>query len=248
MMAPTQKGQGFPSKSVDKPICFPEFMRRVTLGVLFMLPRLRLSLAIGVGRSVPVDPSAFLKGSNGICSTNLRPEGVITSFHCIPRGVDPFQVGHLFSKNNCGLASFDKFDSDRQKVSFVSGSKFCTCDTDWLARKAGCPNRSACRPSCKLQGEGPSTDAREEVALGVSVDVAWLNIGYAPCVYVALWYQPLIDQFLQPCCRWLVPLVVVVHAFLSFRVPVMLRRSLLRACSIVATHLAVSTLLMGFLP
>jgi hypothetical protein len=58
IMLATQKGHGLPSKSIDKPTCFPICTLRVIAGVLPRLPLFRLSDAIGVGSSFgkPVEP------------------------------------------------------------------------------------------------------------------------------------------------------------------------------------------------
>jgi hypothetical protein len=45
-----------------------------------------------------------------------------------------------------------------------------------LAGATSCPNRSIVGPSGKSEGETPSGDAREEVALGVASEVIGLNI------------------------------------------------------------------------
>jgi hypothetical protein len=44
------------------------------------------------------------------------------------------------------------------------------------------PNRSVIRPACKAQRVRPSADAGEEVALGVSTQVVWLDINDASLV------------------------------------------------------------------
>ena len=49
MILSTQEGQGAPSNSIDKPICLPAACRRDMAGVFPIDPRLRLSLACGVG-------------------------------------------------------------------------------------------------------------------------------------------------------------------------------------------------------
>jgi hypothetical protein len=54
-------------------------------------------------------------------------------------------------------------------IAFASGA-------EGLAGARACPNRSVCRPTCKLQGEGPSANTGEEVALGVSVEISRLNV------------------------------------------------------------------------
>lgn len=78
-----------------------------------------------------------------------------------------------------------------------------------------------------MQGERPSADPGEEMALGVSHKLIWSDIFNTPFVNIAVRDELLTDQLAQPCRRAGVEFVVVVHACLAlFTIP--------RTCSVVS--------------
>jgi hypothetical protein len=78
-----------------------------------------------------------------------------------------------------------------------------------LAGRASCPYRSAIRPSSHSEGERPSCNSSEEVALGKFFKVIWMDIDNAPVVNIAVWYQAAFDEFPEPLGRVFIPLIVI---------------------------------------
>jgi hypothetical protein len=94
---------------------------------------------------------------------------------------------------------------------FISSSGTFARDRERLARARTGDDLAIIGPPSKAAGEGPSTNACEEVKLSVSSKLIWVNICDAPFVNVAGGYQVLGNKFAQPCSRLLVEFVVVVH-------------------------------------
>ena len=84
-----------------------------------------------------------------------------------------------------------------------------SCGRERLAGAGACPKRSVIRPSCEASCVGPASDAGEEMALGVSLDVVGSDINDAPFINVARCNVPSGDQVAQPLSGVRVDLVVI---------------------------------------
>jgi hypothetical protein len=62
-------------------------------------------------------------------------------------------------------------------MTFVIGRLAAAGCAEWLAGARACPNRSVIWPAGKPEGEGPSADPGEEVALTIGPQVVRSNIG-----------------------------------------------------------------------
>ena len=77
-----------------------------------------------------------------------------------------------------------------------------------------CPNRSIWPPACEVQGVGPPSDPREEVALGESFEVTGIYLLQVSVVDHAWRYLSGANEFSQPSGGESVVFVVVVHPFI----------------------------------
>jgi hypothetical protein len=109
-----------------------------------------------------------------------RPEGVTFSLQVIVNKVEP-PVGNrcfnLFTKDNVRAALADEAKPRRPKVARIVSPSLGTCRAEGLAWATTRPNRSVVRPSGESEGVGPATDPGEEVALGKSSEIVWLDVG-----------------------------------------------------------------------
>jgi hypothetical protein len=83
------------------------------------------------------------------------------------------------------------------------------CRAERLARTGTSPNRSVVAPSGGSQGMAPNADAGEEVALGETAQVAWVDIFNTPFVNIAGRNVASINQVAQPLGGCWVDFVVV---------------------------------------
>ena len=93
------------------------------------------------------------------------------SFQVSTNSGEPFTskfARNLLAKDDWRTALRDEAVEDRPEVAFVGGAELLSGCAEWLARATSGPNRSSCRPAGEFEGEAPSADSGEEVALGVS--------------------------------------------------------------------------------
>jgi hypothetical protein len=96
-------------------------------------------------------------------------------------------------------------------VAFVLVAKLFSGATEWLAGAGAGPNRSIGWPSSKLQGIVPPSNSGEEMALGVSCEIAGLHITDTSPINVAGGNKSGCDKFSQPGCGFWVKFIVIVH-------------------------------------
>jgi hypothetical protein len=116
---------------------------------------------------------------------------------------------NLLSSDDCRAALFDEVEEGRPKVPLVSKPSALTCRAERLARAAAGPDWPIVGPSCAAQGERPSADPGEEMALRESGEFVGSYILNAPCVYNAVCNQAGLDEFAQPGRSERVNLVVI---------------------------------------
>lgn len=118
-MPPTQKGQGAPLNSIDKPICFPKRIRRWIDG-METSPLSRLSDALGVRNKVKPLPGV---GSADATSAQIRRRcGVVCVFQVIENRVEPREAKascNLLPKDNWRAALGDKSEPGGPEVTLV---------------------------------------------------------------------------------------------------------------------------------
>lgn len=115
-----------------------------------------------------------------------RPHGVVHGFQITAHKGDPRSPSrNLFSKD-CWRASLgDKFSPNRPEVTGVGEAKLPTGDTPRLAGAASAPYRPFVRPPGNSEGEWPSANSREEMALDVPPQFVGTHINDAAFVNIA---------------------------------------------------------------
>lgn len=116
------------------------------------------------------------------------PEGVVQGFQVSVYKVDPrldSLTRNLFSKDDWRRALLDEPGKRRPKVPWVLKPKSIACRGERLARTGTGPNRSIICPAGAPKGEGPDTDAGEEVALLETAQVAGVDILDTPFIHDA---------------------------------------------------------------
>ena len=97
------------------------------------------------------------------------------------------------------------------EVPLVSKPASLACRGERLAGARPAPDGGCGGDSCKLEGEAPSPDPCEEVALCVSFKFIGSDILDRPFIHHAGRNQSSLDELPEPCCGERVVLVVVIH-------------------------------------
>lgn len=120
-----------------------------------------------------------MRGTDARRRERNSPEGILHGFHVSLYKVDPricVFARNLLSKDDCRLALADEPMEVRPEVPLVIKPTSRACRAERLARTGTSPNRSIIGPAGAAKGVGPSADAGEEMALGVGLEVIWVNI------------------------------------------------------------------------
>jgi len=91
----------------------------------------------------------------------------------------------LLSDDNARSALADEIEPYRPQVAFVFDAFPFACAAEWLARARSGPHRSVVRPSGLPERVRPDTNAREEMALRESVEIACPYIPNVPFVNIS---------------------------------------------------------------
>jgi hypothetical protein len=141
-----------------------------------------------------------------------RPDGVTVSFQVIANKVKPAvsnRSRNLLTKEDWRAALADEAMPRWPKMARIGPPPRFSRTTEGLARTTTRPNRSVIGPSGESEGEAPSADAGEEMALGVASEVVGSHIGDRSCINVTFRYLPSFNQFPQPCSGERVEFVIV---------------------------------------
>jgi len=160
------------------------------------LPNDRLFCSIGVGH--PEQPLSDMRGADATSWQYHRPAGVVFRFQVIEYSIEPSvpnRARHLFSKDCCRATLADEPHELGPQVALVGCPFAFPGARERLAWAGTGPNRPATVPSGEVEGDGPATDASEEMALVESIKVASVHIRNTPFVHVAGGYQALAYQF-----------------------------------------------------
>jgi len=101
---------------------------------------------------------------------------------------------NLLAKDNWRAALLDEASELGEEVPTVEKSALTACCRERLTRATACPDRATLGPSGESKGEWPASDAREKVALGVSVEIGGVNVCDGSVIDVSLRQLPLFDQ------------------------------------------------------
>jgi hypothetical protein len=90
----------------------------------------------------------------------------------------PVVARNLLSKDLCSSALADEPKPRWPEMAGIFDPFAFSGIAERLAGARACPNRSRFGPPCKSEGEAPSADAGEEVALSVSIKFMRLDFRY----------------------------------------------------------------------
>lgn len=141
-----------------------------------------------------------------------RPDGVSLRFQVSRNSVEPSEAipaRNLLSKQCCRAALSDEPKPRRPEMTGIVEAFAFSGSAEWLAGAGSRPKRLIVSDACETQREGPATDAGEEMALGVSGEVAWLNVLDVSFVNEAWRDESSADEFSEPSGSEAVVLVVV---------------------------------------
>jgi hypothetical protein len=136
------------------------------------------SVALVVGQ--PVQPLPDVRTANA-CRTKYRlPNGVRFRFQVSLYKVEPAvsnRVIRLLSKDDWRLSLADESYPRRPEVTRVIKPLAFACTREGGAGAASGPDFSIIGPSGESESVGPNSDTCEEMALPVSAEVVWFDIG-----------------------------------------------------------------------
>ena len=148
-----------------------------------------------------------------MCSHNHRPARVAFCLQVRRNKVEP-SVGNrrlnLLTNDKLRSALRDEAEELRPQVPLVLRAALLPRRGERLARARPRPAFEALHAR-EPEGIGPPADSGKEMALGIPLEIFWLNFRDASLIYVPLRDRPLLHQFPQPFAGRGVVLVVV-HA------------------------------------
>lgn len=149
---------------------------------------------------------------DGTSRNNGRPNGVADAFQVRMHSVEPMlsnRCRNLLSHDDSGPAGTNKPMEFWPEVAFVVAPASLAGNAERLAGATSGPEGTVIWPSSQSSSVGPSSDAREEVALSVALEVVGSDIDYAPFIDIARRDVAGRDQVAEPQRRIGVDLVVV---------------------------------------
>ena len=164
----------------------------------------------GVGH--PVKPLPDVGASEARRAGIDRPRGVRILFQVSEYKVEPSKAVfacNLLAKDNERAALADEPEPIRPEMARIIESFAFAGGAERLAGATSCPNRSVIGPSGEPQGEAPSADAGEEVALRVPAQIIGTHVDDGALVNVSGRDVPGGDEVAEPLRGIRVDLVVV---------------------------------------
>jgi len=146
---------------------------------------------------------------------NNRPAGVTFCFQVRENSIEPSVSNRCFNllpKNALRFALSDEPESDRPQVTLVFAPFTFSGRTERLTGETGAPNRSACRPACKLEREIPSGNPSEKSNPLVSPQILSPHITDASIIHHPFRDQPVRYQPFQPPHRSRIVVIVIIHS------------------------------------
>jgi hypothetical protein len=174
----------------------------------------------GVGH--PVQSLSEVGRADAVCAEYGRPEGVAFAFHVSRHKIEPAvpnRCFNLLSKHDCRTPLGDKSKEVGPEVAGVVDALLLARRREALAGTGASPDGSIVGPPGLTQGETPSADPGEEVALHEAVKIDPSDVSDAAFVDDTIGNQPFRDELAEPCGRLRVMFVVirVRHAANSIR-------------------------------
>jgi hypothetical protein len=143
------------------------------------------------------------------------PDGVVFSFQVCLYSIEPTvsnRAFNLLTKDAVRATLADEPVKLGPEMPLVGLAFLLPRRAKGLARAGTSPDPSIAGPSGEIEGETPSADSSEEMALSESSKVGWLNFRDASFIDFPLRYQPVRDEFAEPGSGVFVELVVIVQA------------------------------------
>jgi hypothetical protein len=141
-----------------------------------------------------------------------RCAGVAFRFQVSENKVEPAPSNrrlNLLTKDCSRSALADERCPRRPQMTFVIGRLAAAGCAEWLAGVRACPNRSVIGPSGEAQGDAPSSDAGEEMALRVFSEVTGPHVNNASLIHIPRGNVSSINEIAEPLCGIWVCLVVI---------------------------------------
>ncbi len=149
-----------------------------------------------------------------MCAQYGRPAGVAFCFQVCRYSIEPTvpnRACNLLPKDMLRAALADEIEEGGPQVALVFLGESFPGAAERLARTRARPGWLICWPTCELQGERPSANTGEEVALRKLSQIVGANINNASFVHSSSWNKTALDELAQPRgCFWIV-LIVIVH-------------------------------------
>jgi len=138
---------------------------------------LDISLTLGVCQPLSDKPEALsdVRRADARSAQISRPDGVSRCFHVSAYSVEPAEAvlaRNLLSKDDCRAALVDEHVESGPEVALVGKSGSLSGGAEGLAGAGAGPDGPVVGPSGEAEGVAPDADAGEEVALGVTLEVA----------------------------------------------------------------------------
>jgi hypothetical protein len=174
---------------------------------------LRSSFDIGVGHEPNPLPDVWR--ACAVCAKYGSPDGVTFCFQVCRNQIEPTSPNrcfNLFSKDRCRDALADKSAPFEPQMPLIVSASALSGNAKWLTGARTRPDGPIIGPACEAQRVAPSPDSGEEMALGKSHKVIWLDIYDAPGIDHARRNRPGTDQVFQPFRGvWIIFVIIGYH-------------------------------------
>jgi hypothetical protein len=133
--------------------------------------------------------------ADAVCSHNHRPDGVAFLLQVRRNKVEP-SVGNrrlnLLTNDKLRSALRDEAEELRPQVPLVLRAALLPRRGERLARARSRPAFEVLHPR-EPEGERPTSDPCKEMALGIPLEIFWLNVCDASLIYVPLRDRPVLN-------------------------------------------------------
>ena len=143
---------------------------------------------MGVGHGAPVKALSEMRRTDPRSAQIGGPNGISQAFQVKPYSGEPVEASaarNLFSKDDCRAALRNEAPHLWPKMPLVVNAPALSGNAERLAGTGAGPDGRIVGDAGKSEGEGPASDAGEEVNLGVPHKIIWTDIYDAPLVHVA---------------------------------------------------------------
>lgn len=147
-----------------------------------------------------------------MCAQYRRPDGVAFSLQVCRNKIEPAPSNrrfNLFAKDDVRTALADEPEPFRPKVTGVLMRLLSAGCAEGLTGTGAGPDGAGIVPAGEPEGITPAADPSEEVALGKSADVGWLNKGNGAVIDFAISNHAFRDERTQPRDTERINLIVV---------------------------------------